>query len=163
MRRDSFVLGKGEKRNGELEDFSPAKITKAIYKALGCLWEGKRGRGRKLTGEVLKLLPERVKSSIPEVEEIQDTVEEVLMREVSGGSSSLYSLPGKRRELREAKQKLFGVKDDLKLSLNAVQVLQERYLLRDEEGRIIETPRKMMKRVARAVAGGGRSLREGCR
>ena len=44
----------------------------------------------------------------------------------------------KRRELREAKQKLFGVKDDLKLSLNAVQVLQERYLLRDEEGRIRE-------------------------
>ncbi len=44
------------------------------------------------------------------------------------------------------------MKDDLKLSLNAVQVLQERYLLRDEEGRIIETPRKMMKRVARAVA-----------
>ncbi len=105
MRRDSFVLGKGEKRNGELEDFSPAKITKAIYKALGCLWEGKRRRGRKLTGEVLKLLPERVKSSIPEVEEIQDTVEEVLMREVSEVARAYILYREKEESWREAKQK----------------------------------------------------------
>lgn len=144
---------KVRKRNGELEDFSPAKITKAIYKALAACGKESEEEAEKLTGEVLKLLPERVKSSIPEVEEIQDTVEEVLMREGFPEVARAYILyREKRRELREAKQKLFGVKDDLKLSLNAVQVLQERYLLRDEEGRIIETPRKMMKRVARTVA-----------
>jgi ribonucleoside-diphosphate reductase alpha chain len=45
-----------------------------------------------------------------------------------------------------------GVRDDLKLSINAVKVLERRYLLRDEEGGIIETPKELFGRVARAVA-----------
>lgn len=38
------------------------------------------------------------------------------------------------------------------LSLNAEKVLQKRYLLKDENGNIIETPDEMFKRVSRAVA-----------
>ncbi|HUV80465.1 MAG TPA: ribonucleotide reductase N-terminal alpha domain-containing protein, partial [Candidatus Bathyarchaeia archaeon] len=45
-----------------------------------------------------------------------------------------------------------SVKDDLKLSLNAAEVLKRRYLLKDECGEVIETPRQMFERVARAVA-----------
>ncbi len=45
-----------------------------------------------------------------------------------------------------------SVKDDLKLSLNAAEVLKRRYLLKDERGEVIETPRQMFERVARAVA-----------
>ena len=38
------------------------------------------------------------------------------------------------------------------LSANAVQVLERRYLKRDREGRIRETPPEMFRRVARTVA-----------
>nr|WP_280954409.1 adenosylcobalamin-dependent ribonucleoside-diphosphate reductase [Methanohalophilus levihalophilus] len=43
-------------------------------------------------------------------------------------------------------------KDELKLSLNAIRVLERRYLLKDESGRIVETPAEMFRRVAREIA-----------
>ncbi len=42
--------------------------------------------------------------------------------------------------------------DDISLSTNARKVLERRYLLKDEGGRIIESPREMFQRVAKAVA-----------
>jgi ribonucleoside-diphosphate reductase alpha chain len=42
--------------------------------------------------------------------------------------------------------------DDIPLSANARKVLERRYLLKDEEGRVVETPRAMFRRVAKAVA-----------
>jgi ribonucleoside-diphosphate reductase alpha chain len=42
--------------------------------------------------------------------------------------------------------------DDISLSDNARQVVERRYLLKDELGRIVETPREMFRRVAKAVA-----------
>jgi ribonucleoside-diphosphate reductase alpha chain len=41
--------------------------------------------------------------------------------------------------------------DDIFLSANARQVLERRYLLKDEEGKIIESPRAMFRRVAKAI------------
>jgi len=40
----------------------------------------------------------------------------------------------------------------MRLTPNALKVLRERYLLKDERGKIIETPKEMFKRVAHAVA-----------
>jgi ribonucleoside-diphosphate reductase alpha chain len=42
--------------------------------------------------------------------------------------------------------------DKLKFSLNTMKILQKRYLLKDEEGKVIETPEDMFKRVSNAVA-----------
>jgi ribonucleoside-diphosphate reductase alpha chain len=42
--------------------------------------------------------------------------------------------------------------DDIPLSENAGKILERRYLLKDEKGRIVETPREMFHRVAKAVA-----------
>ena len=50
--------------------------------------------------------------------------------------------------MREEKARM-GVRDDLKLSLNAVKVLESRYLIKDEEGNVVETPRELFRRVAR--------------
>jgi len=44
------------------------------------------------------------------------------------------------------------VKDELKLSVNAVRVLERRYLLKNENGDVIETPLKLFERIAKAVA-----------
>src|SRR3972149_4847546 len=44
------------------------------------------------------------------------------------------------------------VKDELGLGLNAITVLQKRYLLRNGEGRVIETPKQLFRRVAKAIA-----------
>ncbi len=54
-------------------------------------------------------------------------------------------------ELRRAEPAL-GVRDDLKLSLGAVAVLGERYLLRDDHGRVTESTGEMMDRAASWVA-----------
>ncbi len=89
---------------------------------------------------------------IPGVEEIQDIVERVLIQEGFSDTAKAYILYRKsRQELREAKY-LLGVRDDLKLGLNAVTVLRKRYLLKNEAGEIVETPRDMFKRVAKAIA-----------
>ncbi|TET68056.1 MAG: hypothetical protein E3J56_11880, partial [Candidatus Aminicenantes bacterium] len=57
------------------------------------------------------------------------------------------------RDLRQVKV-IYGVRDDLKLPLNTIVVLKKRYLLKDDERDIIETPRELFRRVARAVSEG---------
>ena len=42
--------------------------------------------------------------------------------------------------------------EDFRLGINAVKVLRARYLLKDENGKIIETPRKLFRRVAKTIA-----------
>ena len=94
----------------------------------------------------------KFEGKIPGVEDVQDIVERVLMLEGLPEVAKAYILYRKRRaEIREAK-KIFGVEDELKLSINAVNVLERRYLLKDESGRVIETPAQMFMRVAKSIA-----------
>lgn len=51
-----------------------------------------------------------------------------------------------------SKKEIFGVKNDLRLGINALKVLQRRYLLQNEKGEIQETPKQLFRRVARAVS-----------
>lgn len=140
-----------QKRDGKIQKFSDEKITIAIYKALKAKDKDALPLAKKLCREVIKEL-EKEKNRSPGVEHIQDVVEKILMKNNLPDVARAYILyREKRKQIRESK-KIFGVQDGLKLSLNAISILKKRYLLRDESGKIIETPEQMFQRTAKAVA-----------
>ena len=145
-------IEKVRKRDGRIVDFDPIRIRNAIYKAIMAVGEEDGELAEKLANEVVKILEDRFVGKIPSVEEIQDVVEEVLVKNGLYRVAKAYILYRQMRtEVREAK-KLLGVWDELKLTVNAIEVLRRRYLMRDEKRRIVETPMQMFKRVAHCVA-----------
>uniref|UniRef100_A0A7V3ZV96 Vitamin B12-dependent ribonucleotide reductase n=1 Tax=candidate division WOR-3 bacterium TaxID=2052148 RepID=A0A7V3ZV96_UNCW3 len=139
------------KRDGRIVPFELEKIEKAIEKALIATNNYQAGLARRLAEKVLVILEKDFEKGLPQVEDIQDRVEKVLIEEGYAETAKAYILYRKEREkLREIKTFL-GVKDDLKLKLNAITVLRNRYLLKNEEGEIIETPKELFYRVAKAI------------
>jgi len=98
------------------------------------------------------VIKEDFKNKTPSVEDVQNIVEKILIKNGYAEVAKAYILyRQKRTEIRERK-KLLGVMDDLKLSLNAVSVLERRYLQKDDRGQVVETPSEMFRRVAKTVA-----------
>jgi len=67
------------KRDGRIAEFDASKITNAILKAGRATGEFDKEVAEKLTLRVLNLLQTTTKGKYPQVEEIQDTVEEILL------------------------------------------------------------------------------------
>jgi ribonucleoside-diphosphate reductase alpha chain len=142
------------KRTGELVPFNAEKITIAIEKAMRYLGIKNRKKAESLTNDVILLLEEHITSfheSIPGIEQIQETVEEIL-EHYDERVFKAYSLYRRSRGIAREIREYFKIQDDLKLDVNALKVLQERYLLKNEDGKIIETPTQMFRRVAVAIA-----------
>ena len=141
-----------QKRDGRIARFDQSKVEKAVFRAMAEVGKPDKALARRIGGEVHAAVAKRFAFGIPHVEEIQDLAEEALVRNGLASVARAYILYRKmRRDEREIKT-FFGVKDDLNLGVNAVKVLQKRYLLKDERGNVLETPRGLFKRVARAVA-----------
>ena len=140
------------KRDGRLVPFDAERITEAVFRAAREAGRPDRALAQEATRLAVADLAKRFRGRAPGIEAIQDAVERALMDLGVPDVARRYVLYRRRRaELREAKR-LLGVQDELKLSVNAVAVLRERYLLRDDRGRLRESTRGMMERVARHVA-----------
>jgi ribonucleoside-diphosphate reductase alpha chain len=147
-----ITVSKVRKRNGRVERFEQRRIESAIHKALLSSMNRDDDLARDLCSQVVTLLNERFVGRIPGVEDVQDVVEEVLINNGHTKTARAYIIYREEHaKIREAKN-LIGVEDGLKLSLNAIKVLETRYLNKDESGKVIETPVDMFLRVARSIA-----------
>jgi len=92
------------KRDGSIQDFSPEKITNAIFKALTATNQGDGEQSKKIAKKVLNLLNRRFKKDeVPTVEQIQDIIEEVLILDGLVDAAKGYILyREQRRRIRDA-------------------------------------------------------------
>jgi ribonucleoside-diphosphate reductase alpha chain len=143
-------ITKIRKRDGRVVDFDPRRIRDAIYKAFIAVELQDGEKAEIVAKEVIRLLEQKFEGKVSSVEDAQDTVVRVLKEKGYGKVAESYqAYREKKQEIRELRQKLEIVEP--KLTVNALEVLRQRYLLRDEDERIVESPAELFKRVARAV------------
>ncbi|MEM0147958.1 MAG: adenosylcobalamin-dependent ribonucleoside-diphosphate reductase [Candidatus Micrarchaeaceae archaeon] len=144
------------KRNNSRVEFDSSKIREAIKKAFMSVYpvEAINELESKIdtaTKESVAAIEKLDKDEIS-VEEIQNLVENSLMQIDPKVAKGYIIYRNKRTEIRMFKASL-GIEDDeLKLPINSLVVLSARYLLKDENGKIIETPSQLFHRVANAIA-----------
>jgi len=146
---------KVQKRDGSTVPFNAEKIQNAIFRAALEVLQN-RTEAASVSSRVTEVVVQKLKKIFRgkplQVESIQDTVEAALMEAGFNQIAKSYILYRDRRsELRLAKSVL-GIKDDLKLPFNTMEVLKKRYLLRDNQQNIIETPSELFRRVATHIA-----------
>ena len=97
-------ITKVQKRNGEIVDFNQQKITDAVFKAITATGQGDGKKSKRVSNKVVEILNRRFKKDeIPQVEQIQDIVEEVLILEGLVETARAYILyREQRRKIREA-------------------------------------------------------------
>ena len=139
------------KRDGREVEFSLDKLTGAIWKAGRETKEFDEREAERLA-EIVRALVEKADKGIPTVEQVQDIVEQVLMAAGHYQTAKAYILYRQKQSEERRAERIIGVKDDLDFTPNQLKVLQNRYLLKDEEGKVIETPSELFRRVAKNLA-----------
>ncbi len=141
------------KRDGSVVPFDKEKLTNAVFKAVESVGGSDRHEAENVAELAVEYLSERFKEDqIPSVEDVQDCAEKALIEKGHATTAKAYILYRHRKAMEREMKKLMGVTDDLKLSLNAIKVLERRYLLKNEEGKTIETPGELFRRVAHYIA-----------
>lgn len=155
------IPGKIVKRDGRVVEFSIDKLTEAILKSGRETGEFGKGEARRLAGIVVDLLVKASPTSprlrgvspvLHTVEQVQDIVEQVLMAASHFTTAKAYILYRKERSDARRMERIIGVEDDLGLSVNQLKVMENRYLVKDEDGKVVETPSDLFRRVAKTLA-----------
>ena len=140
------------KRDGRIVPFTKNKIADAIFKAAKAVGGKNKELAKKLADEVVEILNEKYGTDTPDVEEIQDLVEKVLIEDGHAKTAKTFILyREKRRQLRE-KQSEEEDSEDVKklkeksipLSKQAIEILNHSQDL-NELGRAIFLDRYAVK------------------
>jgi ribonucleoside-diphosphate reductase alpha chain len=146
-------INKITKRDGREVEFSLAKLAGAIWKAGKETKEFDEKEAKRLAEITTVLIEKSLKENeIITVEKVQDFVEQVLMAAGHYQTAKAYILYRAARSEERRVERIIGVKDDLDLTPNQLKVLRNRYLLKDEDGKVIETPSQLFRRVAKTLA-----------
>src|SRR3989339_1631002 len=149
------MIKKIVKRDGREEAFKKAKLVAVLEKAGVETQTFDKKEAERLSEIVVALVEKTLKKDeTPTVEQVQDVVEQVLMAAGHYKTAKAYILYRQARSDERRVERIIGVKDDLDLSPNQLKVMRNRYLLKDQDGKVIETPSGLFHRVARVLAKG---------
>ncbi len=141
------------KRDGRMVPFDPNKIYEALYKAFLAVREKDGPVVKQVSKKVISNLQTFFIGNAPSVEEIQDVVVATLKKEGFSDVAEAYDeYRQKRQEIREAKYYLLYHDVKTVVTENAMKVLESRYLRKDVNGKIIETPQQLFRRIASNIA-----------
>lgn len=102
------------KRDGRESTFDPNKITDAIYKAAQAVGGSDREMAMELTLDVLRILKQKFNGQGCTVEEVQDTVEKVLIERGHARTAKAYILyRAQRSRFRDGKTELMDMVQDI--------------------------------------------------
>jgi ribonucleoside-diphosphate reductase alpha chain len=159
--KDNLIMNI-KKRDGRVVNFTHSKISNAIYKALVATGKADYPLAERLANRVIEKMVQSGygstgKVAIASVEDVQDMVESILIEEGLSETAKAYILyRHERRKVRDEKMRILNKKVldevDKVFDINSLRVLAARYLLRDNNGEIIEGPKQMFERVAILVA-----------
>ncbi|MBS1266187.1 MAG: Vitamin B12-dependent ribonucleoside-diphosphate reductase [Candidatus Woesearchaeota archaeon] len=144
-------MKKIKKRDGSIADFNDEKITRAIFLASDSVGRPDPKLAKELTTKVVAQL-ENSEVKTPTVDLVHDTVEKILMQSGHSKIAKSYILYREKRNKLRHKKSLLGIKDELKLCLNASKVLKKKFLKKDKEGNAVESIGDLFRRVAENVA-----------
>lgn len=152
----SPIIEKIKKRDGQIVDFDQAKVSEAIWKAAQSVGGHNKEMADKIANQVTAVLEVFFKGGedIPNVEQIQDLAEKILIEGGHAKTAKAFILYRERhKNIRERQEEILnGQNTKLPFTENALTVLAARYLQRNEKGEVAESPEGMYERVATALA-----------
>lgn len=158
-----------KKRDGSTKEFSLDKVTEAVLKAMQSVEHGVKKDAEKISGDVLVLLEDKKSKDaeyIPTVEEVQDMVEEALMKSDFNDVAKAYIIYRDKRT-RERSPDIFKKRANLKpyeypQLLEYVDSIRHSYWLHTEfnytsdiqdfKNNISDTEREILKKTMLAIA-----------
>ncbi|MFH2085882.1 MAG: adenosylcobalamin-dependent ribonucleoside-diphosphate reductase [bacterium] len=141
------------KRSERIQELDTLKIADSIFLAAQDVGGTDDKLAKKLAKEVVTRIEKhygRIKK-VPSAE-IGDMVERVLLEHAHYKTAKAYILNREKKWQIEASKRALGVYDDVGLSLNALTVAKEKYLLKDSEGEAIETVAGCFTRTAKLLS-----------
>ncbi len=102
------MIEKIRKRDGSIEEFAPEKITSAIFKAAAACGGNDFSLAQQLSNKVVEMANEKYKGKIPEVEQIQDLVEYVLIENGHSKTAKAFILYREKRKSAREMNALIG-------------------------------------------------------
>ena len=151
----AMVISQIRKRNGDMVSFDASKIRAAIIKAQEAVSQSDPAVADKITEHVIEHLKRQGfdEKSHPTVEDIQDVVEHMLIKEASHEVLKAYIVYRyERRQVRDEKKRLLNQRhlDPVSKSMDIapLRVLASRYLNKNKMNQIVETPEEMYTRIA---------------
>ena len=140
-----------KKRDGSIVAFDKDRIIRAIFKAADSLSAFGEKEAKRLSEIVVEIL-KKTHVTVPEVEQIQDVIEQCLMAAGYYDVAKAFILYRKNREQRREERKSLGIDDALELPINSLRALKARHLRKDASGNPIENPTQLFERVSSSIA-----------